>query len=372
MAEKTVPILDLRAQYAQIREEIRAAIDEVLESQHFIIGPQVKALEEEIARYCAAPFGIGVASGTDALILALHAAGLKPGDEVILPAFSYIATADSVSLLGGIPVFVDIDPDTFNLDPAQVEAKITPRTRAIIPVHLYGQPANIDPVLQIARKHRVPVVEDCAQAIGARYKGRRVGSFGEFGCLSFFPSKNLGGYGDGGMVLCQSEEHARNLRSLRAHGTVKDKYRSEQQGWNSRLDEIQAAILRVKLRHLDTWAAARRANAARYDKLLADIPGVKTPTILSGAEPVYHQYTVRVRNRDRVQRQLSEMGVSTIVYYPVPLHLQPMYSSLGYRPGSLPNAERASQEVLSLPIYPELTPAQLERVSECISQAACA
>lgn len=368
-SQDTVPALDLRAQYVEIAAEIRAAIDEVLVSQHFILGPQVKALEKELAQYSGAQFGVGVASGTDALILALHVCGIRPGDEVIVPAFSYIATADSVSLLGGVPVFADVDPDTFNLDPAQIEAKITPRTKAILPVHLYGQPADLDAILEIGRRRGVKVIEDCAQAIGATYKGRKVGSFGQFGSLSFFPSKNLGGYGDGGMVLCQSEDHAQQLRSARAHGTVKDKYRSERQGWNSRLDEIQAAILRVKLRHLDAWAEARRANAVRYNELLADIAAVKSPKVLPGTVPVYHQYTIRVANRDRVQARLMEMGISSTVYYPVPLHLQPMYASLGYRGGSLPNAERAAEEVLSLPVYPELTSAQITRVAEALSEA---
>lgn len=369
MAVNTIPVLDLKAQYATIRAEIRTAVDEVLESQHFILGPRVKALEEELARFSGCSFGVGVASGTDALILALHVCGLKPGDEVIVPAFSYIATADSVSLLGGVPVFADVDPDTFNLDPAQIEAKITSRTSAILPVHLYGQPADLDAILEIGRRRGVKVIEDCAQAIGAAYKGRKVGSFGQFGCLSFFPSKNLGGYGDGGMVLCQSEDHAQQLRTARAHGTVKDKYRSERQGWNSRLDEVQAAILRVKLRHLDGWAEARRANAVRYGELLSDIPAVKSPKVLPGTEPVYHQYTIRVANRDRVQERLTEMGISSTVYYPVPLHLQPMYASLGYQRGSLPNAEQAAEEVLSLPIYPELTSAQIARVAEALHEA---
>lgn len=369
MAQDIVPALDLRAQYAEIAAEIRSAIDEVLESQHFILGPQVKALEEELARFSGAKFGVGVASGTDALILALHVCGLKPGDEVIVPAFSYIATADSVSLLGGVPVFVDINPDTFNLDAAQIETKITPRTRAIIPVHLYGQPSDLDAISEIGRRHGVVLIEDCAQAIGATYKGRKVGSIGDLGCLSFFPTKNLGGYGDGGMILSPSEDYARQARSLRTHGTVKHKYTSERQGFNSRLDEIQAAILRVKLRHLDRWTAARQSNAARYDALLGNMRGVQIPRALPGVAPVYHQYTIRVQDRDRVQKRLGEMGISATVYYPVPLHLQPMYASLGYRRGSLPNAERAAEEVLSLPIYPQLTPAQIARVAEALAQA---
>ena len=300
-AQGAIPALDLRAQYAEIAAEIRAAVDEVLRSQHFILGPQVKALEEELARFSGAQFGVGVASGTDALILALHVCGIGPGDEVIVPAFSYIATADSVSGLGGVPVFVDIDHDTFNIDPLQIEAKLTSRTKAIVPVHLYGQPVDMDPVLAIARRHGLKVIEDCAQAIGADYKKRKVASLGDLGCLSFFPSKNLGGYGDGGMILSQSGDYAQQLRSLRGHGTSKHKYTSERQGWNSRLDEIQAAVLRVKLRHLDHWTAARRANAARYGELLEGVHGVQVPKVLPGVEHVYHQYTVRVHDRDRVQ-----------------------------------------------------------------------
>ena len=273
-----IPMLDLRAQYAEIREEIHAALQEVLESQHFILGPQVQALEEEIARYCGTRFAVGVASGTDALILALHAAGIAPGDEVLVPSFTYIATADSVSLLGAKPVFVDIQPDTFTIDPAKIESKITSRTRVILPLHLYGQAADMDPILRIAREHHLKVVEDNAHAIGATYKGGETGSFGDLGCLSFYPTKNLGGYGDGGMVVTGSEELAKRLRSLRSHGESR-KYFSEEQGWNSRLDEIQAAILRVKLHHLDAWNAARRANAARYDALLGRVPGVTTPRL---------------------------------------------------------------------------------------------
>jgi UDP-N-acetyl-3-dehydro-alpha-D-glucosamine 3-aminotranferase len=368
-AQSTIPALDLRAQYAAIRDEIRAALDEVLASQQFILGPQVKALEEELARFSGCQFGVGVASGTDALILSLHISGVGPGSEVIVPTFSYIATADAISVLGGIPVFVDIDPETFNLDPAQIEAKLTPRTKAIVPVHLYGQPAEMDSVLAIARQHGLKVIEDGAQAIGATYKGRKVASLGDLGCLSFFPSKNLGGYGDGGMILTQTSELAQELRSLRAHGTAKHKYLSERQGWNSRLDEIQAAILRVKLRHLEDWTTARRAHAARYNDLLSGVPGVRTPKVLPGVEPVFHQYTIRVSDRDRVQKRLAERAISTTVYYPMPLHLQPLYATLGVHGGSLPHAECAAEEVLSLPMYPELTAAQIERVAEALAEA---
>ncbi|MBI3406132.1 MAG: DegT/DnrJ/EryC1/StrS family aminotransferase [Acidobacteria bacterium] len=364
-----VPMLDLKAQYASIRKEIRAAIEAVLESQQFILGPNVKALEEEMATYCGTKFAVGVASGTDALILALHAAGVGAGDEVICPTFTYIATGDAISLLGARPVFADVFPDTYNLNPHDVEGRITSRTKAIVPVHLYGQPADMDPVMEVARKRGIAVIEDNAQAIGARYKGRRTGSIGEMGCISFFPSKNLGAYGDGGMIVTNSEKLADRLRSLRGHGTRTHKYLSEEQGWNSRLDEIQAAVLRVKLRHLDKWAEARRANAARYDKLLGAIPGVRTPQVAPWAEHVYHQYTIRVSNRDRVQELLAQEGVPSTVYYPVPMHLQVMFKSRGVGPGTLPFAERAANEVLSLPIYAELQQEQIERVAAALAKA---
>jgi UDP-N-acetyl-3-dehydro-alpha-D-glucosamine 3-aminotranferase len=363
-----IPMLDLKAQYGSIAQEVRAAIDSVLESQHFIQGSNVEALEEEIARYCGSRFAVGVASGTDALLLALHAVGVGPGDEVIVPSFSFIATADTVSLLGAVPVFVDVQSDTFNIDPALIEGKVTSRTRAIIAVHLYGQPADMDPILRIGREKQLPILEDSAQAIGARYKGRRVTSLGEAGCLSFFPSKNLGGYGDGGMIVTNSEELARRLRSLRSHGSTK-KYFSAEQGWNSRLDELQAAILRVKLRHLDIWNAARRANADLYDSLLGSIPGVIPPARAPFAEHTFHQYTIRVPNRERVQIELAAGGIASAVYYPVPIHLQPIYSSLAYRSGDLPETERASEEVLSLPMYPELSRDQIHAIALAIRSA---
>jgi dTDP-4-amino-4,6-dideoxygalactose transaminase len=366
-------MLDLRAQHSAIREEIRAAMDEVLDRQQFVLGPQVAALEEEIARFCGARFAVGVASGTDALILALRAAGVGPADEVVVPAFSYIATADAVSLLGARPVFADIRSDTFNLDEKKLESCFTPRTKAIVPVHLYGQPAEMDAILEIASRRGRPVIEDNAQAIGARYQGRRTGSIGAIGCLSFYPTKNLGGYGDGGMILTSDEQLAAALRSLREHGTRGHKYVSETQGYNSRLDELQAAVLRVKLRHLEKWQQARKAHAARYDELLGSIVGVTTPGVMAGCEHVYHQYTIRIAGgparRDAVQRALAVRGVASTVYYPVPLHLQPMFQSLGYAKGSRPEAERAAAEVLSLPVYPELTDEQIEHVARALREA---
>jgi UDP-N-acetyl-3-dehydro-alpha-D-glucosamine 3-aminotranferase len=363
-----IPPVDLKAQYASIQADIMAAINAVVEAQQFILGPQVSALETEVAEYCGARFAVGVASGTDALILALHAAGVGPGDEVLLPAFSFIASADTVSLLGAKPVFADIRPDTFNIDVDQLARLITPRTKAIMPVHLYGQPADMDPVLSIARTQGLKVVEDNAQAIGAKYKDKRTGSMGDFGCISFFPSKNLGAFGDGGMILTNSEGSADRLRSLRNHGSVK-KYYSTEQGWNSRLDEIQAAILRVKLRHLDAWAAARRGKAATYNRLLSGISGVVTPAVAPWAEHVYHQYTIRVPQRDHVQEVLAAHRIASTVYYPTPMHLQPAYHSLGYKPGDLPESEGAAAEVLSLPIYPELKEQQIARVAEVLGSS---
>lgn len=368
VANAQIPMLDLGLQLSGIRQEIKTAIDEVLDSQHFILGPNVKALEEDVAKYCERRFGVGVASGTDALILALRACEVGHGDEVILPSFTFIATADSVSLLGAKPVFVDIDPSTFCMDPSQLESKVTGRTKAIIPVHLYGQSADMEPILEFARKHNLKVIEDNAQAIGANHHGRRTGSMGDVGCLSFFPSKNLGAYGDGGMVVTNSEETARRLRSLRAHGATK-KYFSSEQGWNSRLDEIQAAILRVKLRHLDRWNELRRSRAACYERLLKHIPEVVCPKTADGNEHVFHQYTVRVANRDVVQKRLSAWGVASTVYYPVPIHLQPIFQSLGYTEASLPDSELAAKEALSLPIYPELTDEQIAYVVDALTAA---
>lgn len=363
-----IPILDLKAQYETIREEIRTAIDQVLEKQHFILGPEVKALEQEIAQYCGRKYGIGVASGTDALILGLKACGIGPGDEVIVPSFTFIATADAVSALGATPVFADIDPRTFNLNPSLIEPLINVRTRAIVPVHLYGQMADMASILELADAHKLKVIEDSAQALGATYDGRSAGSFGDVGCISFFPSKNLGGYGDGGMIVTDSEEMYRHLISLRAHGSAK-KYFSEEQGWNSRLDELQAAILRVKLRYLDQWCGQRVVTANRYNRLLRDLRGVVLPARDPLCEHVFHQYTIRVSRRDLIQKRLAEQGVSTMVYYPVPIHLQPIYSDLGLGPGSLPQTEAACHEVLSLPIFPEMTEEQCEYVAEALELA---
>ena len=364
-----IPILDLAAQFESIQAEVRAAVEQVLRGGHFILGPQVEAFEREIAAACGSLHAVGVASGTDALILALRAAGVQAGDEVIVPAFSYIATADAVSLLGAKPVFCDVLADTFNLDAAQIESRITARTKAIVPVHLYGQAADMARILPIARAAGLAVIEDAAQSIGATFQGQQAGSMGDFGCLSFYPTKNLGACGDAGAIVTSSPEAAARLRSLRGHGTATNKYISEEQGWNSRLDELQAAILRVKLRHLAKWTAARQAHAASYDRLLRGVQGVTTPRVAPGSTHVYHQYTIRVAGREQVQKHLAAAGIASAVYYPVPLHLQPMYGHLAYQPGSMPQAERAAIEVLSLPIYPELTEQQIERVATEVTQA---
>lgn len=363
-----IPLLDLKRQYDSLRDEVQRALAEVFESQQFILGPQLQALEAEIAAGVGTRFAVGVGSGTDALLLALRAVGIGLGDEVIVPAFSFFATAECVSLLGATPVFADIEPRTFNLDPESAAARITPRTRAIIPVHLYGQAADMDPILELGRRHNLRIIEDNAQAIGAGYRGRRTGALGDAGCLSFYPSKNLGGWGDGGMVTTDSEAIAQRIRSLRDHGAT-HKYRSQEIGWNSRLDEIQAAVLRVKLRRLQTWNEQRRRHAAAYDALLHAIPGVVTPAVSSRGEHVFHQYTIRVPRRDQVQKALAARGITTAVYYPLPLHLQPAYAALHCQPGSLPQAERACAEVLSLPIYPELSAEEIARVAAALSEA---
>src|SRR2546421_6739257 len=360
-----VPHLDLSAQYAAIGDEIRTAVERVMASQQFVLGREGTALEEEIAEFCGALHGVGLASGTDALILALRACGVHAGDDVLLPPFTFVATGSAVSALGARPVFADIRPETCNVDPAEFERRVTPRTRAIVVVHLYGLPAEMDPILAFAKSRKLPVIEDNAQAIGASYKGRRTGSLGDLACLSFYPTKNLGAYGDAGMVVTNSAELAARIRTLRNHGQSA-KYLSSEPGWNSRLDEIQAAILRVKLRHLSNWQRARQSHAAEYHRLFSQIPGIMPPLAPEGFEHVYHQYTVRIEQRDALQKFLSERKIGSAVYYPYPLHLQPLYSALGHKAGDFPHAERAAQEVLSLPMYPELRNEQIARVAENI------
>ncbi|HLJ23598.1 MAG TPA: DegT/DnrJ/EryC1/StrS family aminotransferase [Candidatus Acidoferrales bacterium] len=382
-ATNTIPMLDLRAQFDSIASEIRAAVEEVLTAQQFVLGPQGEALEREIAAACGVRHGIGLASGTEALELGLHACGVKAGGEVIVPAFTFIATGSAVSALGARPVFADVEPATFNLDPDQIESRITPRTRAIVAVHLFGLSADMDPIVAIGEKHGIPVVEDNAQSFGATYRGRKTGSMGRLGCLSFYPSKNLGAYGDAGMIVTNDDTLAARLRSLRNHGQTAQ-YLSVERGWNSRLDELQAAILRIKLGHMAEWTAARQAHARRYDSLLADLPGITLPRVPPGREHVYYLYTIRVAGRpggaarptggnelrsDIVQQRLKERGVASVVYYPVPLHLQPLYALLGGKPGDFRVSERAAREVLSIPIYPEMTAEQIERVAEELRKA---
>ncbi|MCU1241207.1 MAG: putative PLP-dependent enzyme involved in cell wall biosis [Candidatus Acidoferrum typicum] len=363
----SIPQFDLAAQFALIGDEIRDAVDRVLSSHQFILGREGAALEDEIARLCGVAHGVGVGSGTDALVLALRSCGVGSGDEVILPPFTFVATGSAVSALGAKPVFADIHPNTYNIDPAQLERRVTPRTRAIVVVHLYGLSADMDPIVHFARKKNLPVVEDAAQAIGAGYKGRRTGSLADVACFSFYPTKNLGACGDAGMIVTNSAERAAHLRILRNHGQA-EKYVSSEPGWNGRLDEIQAAIIRVKLRHLAAWQRARQTNAAEYTRHFSQIPGIMPPLVPEGYDHVFHQYTIRVEERDRLQSVLAEKKVGSAIYYPVPLHLQPLYASLGYKAGDFPHAEHAAQEVLSLPMYPELRQAQLTRVAEAVSE----
>jgi len=362
-----VPQLDLAAQYASIRAEIRTAIERVMASQQFVLGREGAALEEEIAKLSGVAHGVGLASGTDALILSLRACGVQPGDEVLLPPFTFVATGSAVSALGAKPVFADIRPDTYNIDASELERRVTPRTRAIVVVHLYGLAADMDPIMAFAKTHNLPVIEDNAQAIGASYKGRPTGSIGDAACISFYPTKNLGAYGDAGMVVTNSPQIAERIRTLRNHGQSA-KYFSSEPGWNSRLDEMQAAILRVKLRHLSNWQRARHSNAVEYCRLLNQIPGVMPPIIPDRFEHVFHQYTIRVERRDALQQFLSARKIGSTVYYPYPLHLQPLYASLGHKPGDFPHAERAAQEVLSLPMYPELPKEQIARVVDAIAE----
>ena len=364
-----VPLLDLVAQFAAIREEVLPALMRVAERQHFILGEEVAALEQAIAALSGTRHGIGCASGTDALLLPLRALGLQSGDEVITPAFTFFATAGTVHNTGGTPVFVDIDPATFNLSPAAVEAAITPRTRAIIAVHLFGQMAAMETIMAIAAKHGIPVLEDAAQAIGARRRidgaWHAAGSLGQVGTISFFPSKNLGAWGDGGMIVTQDDALAERLRRLRTHGGAKQ-YHHDEVGYNSRLDTLQAAILLAKLPHLAAWSAARREKAARYTEAFAGHPAICPPKTDPANEHIFHQYTLRVERRDALVAHLKSSGIGCAVYYPLALHLQPCFADLGYRRGSLPVTEAAMEAVLSIPIYPELTAAQQDAVVRAV------
>ncbi|PDW03609.1 DegT/DnrJ/EryC1/StrS family aminotransferase [Candidatus Viridilinea mediisalina] len=359
-----IPLLDLKAQYATLREELNAALLRVVESQHFILGPEVEAFEQAVATYVQCQYGIGVSSGSDALLAALMAIGIGPGDEVITTPYSFFATAGAIVRLGAKPVFVDIEPQTYNIDPHLIAAAISPRTRAIIPVHLYGQMAVMEPIMALAAQHNLIVIEDAAQAIGAEEQGRRAGSIGHMGCFSFFPSKNLGGFGDGGMVTTNDPELAKKLRLLRSHG-AEPKYYHQLIGGNFRLDAIQAAVLRVKLKYLDTWTTARQRNAARYRELLAAAgnPPVAPPLERPNVRHIYNQFVVRTPARDALMAQLKAQGIGCEVYYPLPLHLQACFATLGYQPGSLPESEAAAQETLAIPVYPELAEEQVAVVA---------
>lgn len=378
-----IPLCDVTAQFDELSEDITAAIESVARGGRYILGPNVKAFESEIAEFVGCAHAAGVGSGTDALHLALRALGIGPGDEVITSPFTFVATTEAILMVGATPVFVDIDPRTFNIDASLIEEKITDRTRAILPVHIYGQSCDMDVIMELAGKHGLHVVEDCAQAIGAKWKGRMVGSFGDAGCFSFFPSKNLGGIGDGGMVTSNSTEVYERVEMLRRHGG-RVKYHHEEPGLNSRLDELQAAILRIKFRRLEDWNGKRFHNACRYNQLLSTASGIVRPAEVSAngyvsptdagdANPdlttVYHQFTVQVENRDQVQASLSEAGVGSAVYYPVPLHLQKVHDNLGHQPGSFPHAERVCETCLSLPMFPHMTDEQIQSAASALISA---
>jgi len=360
-----VPLVDLVQQYHRCKDEIDKAVQDVMEKGQFILGENVEKLEQEVAAFCGVKHGIGVACGSDALHLALVACGIGPGDEVITTPFTFFATAGAIDRAGATPVFADIDPDTFNISPHQIDQKINDRTRAIIPVHLYGHPADMQPIMSTANRYGLRVIEDSAQALGATYRGQQVCSFGDLACISFFPTKNLGAYGDGGMVVTDDDELAERIRILRVHGSRR-KYYHQMRGYNSRLDELQAAILRVKFKHLVEWTEARVQTARTYSRMLSDLPGLVTPCVRDDAYHVYHQYTVRSDRRDELRAHLKKSGIGTGVYYPLSLHLQKVFSSLGYAEGDYPESERATREVLSLPMFPELSEEQVVEVVEAI------
>jgi dTDP-4-amino-4,6-dideoxygalactose transaminase len=375
----TIPLVDLKAQYDSIKDELDAAIRRVVQSGQFVLGPEVKAFEYEMASYCGTKYAVGVASGTDALHLALLACGIKAGDEVITTPFTFIATAESIAKCGATPVFVDIDMKTYNIDPEKIDQLVKSKARpksesesqsqsrvtAILPVHLYGRSADMDPILELAGRHNLKVIEDCAQALGAEYKGKRVGSLGDAGCLSFFPSKILGAYGDGGMVVTNDPEIAQTVKILRVHGSMTT-YQHIMHGFNSRLDALQAAILRVKLRHLDHWNELRRTKAASYTTLLNQLDGIDPPYFEKNCKSSCNYYTIRMKDsklsRDELRKYLESEGIQTMVYYPLSLHLQEVYKYLKYKSGDFPESERAQEQVLSLPMYPELSEEQIEEV----------
>lgn len=372
-----IPLLDLKAQYLTIKQEIKSALEEVLESQHFILGPKVAELEKSIAAYSGTKYAVGVSSGTDALLVSLMALDIKPGDEIITTPFTFFSTAGVIARLNARPVFIDIDPVTFNIDPQKIEPTITERTKAIIPVHLFGQCVDMDSLLYIAKKYNLKIIEDGAQSIGAEYKSKKAGSFGDFGIFSFFPSKNLGGFGDGGMVVTDDENFYEKIKSLRVHGS-KPKYYHKIVGGNFRLDAIQAAVLNVKFKYLDEWSRKRRENADYYDRRfretgLIDNGYIKTPVPIykeSGDRNyhIYNQYTIRTKDRNNLREFLEENGIATEIYYPLPLHLQECFRDLGYKKGDFPISEDAAETVLSIPVYPELRRDQQDYVIEEISE----
>ncbi len=359
-----IPLVDLKAQYASIKPEIDAAIQRVIDNTSFILGKEVSGFEKDFAAFSHAQFCVGIDSGTAALHLALLLCDVKPGDEVITTTHTFIATAEVISVIGAKPVFVDIDPRTYNIDPHQIERAITPRTKAIIPVHLYGQPAEMDPILDIARQHNLRVIEDAAQAHGAEYRGRRAGTMGDIACFSFYPGKNLGAYGDAGAIVTNHADLAERARVLRDHGR-RSKYEHQIVGYGYRLDALQAAILGAKLPHLEAWNARRRALADYYTELLTNLD-VVTPFVPPHITPIYHIYCIRHKNRDGLLKHLKAQGIEAGIHYPIPLHLQPVYQNLGYKVGDFPQAEKAASEILSLPIYPELTDAQVNQVVDVV------
>jgi dTDP-4-amino-4,6-dideoxygalactose transaminase len=361
-----IPLLDLKAQYRSISGQIDEAVKKVVESQSFVLGNEVEALEKEVAAYCRAGYGIGVASGTDALLLSLRGLGIGQGDEVITTPLTFMATAEAISNLGATPVLADIEPDTYNIDPSLIEEKITAKTKAILPVHIFGQCADMDPIMDLAEKKGLRIVEDCAQAIGADYKGRRAGSMGDAGCLSFFPSKNLGGFGDGGMVVTNDKELADRIKLLRVHGS-RERYYHETIGYNSRLDAIQAAVLRVKLKYLDEWLKARRSIADFYTNELAQI-GLITPDVPDYNVHTYHLYIITLPSRDKLLKRLESVGIGARVHYPVPLHLQKCYADLGHKRGDFPVSEKVSDQLIAIPLYPELSTEDRERVAGAVKE----
>jgi dTDP-4-amino-4,6-dideoxygalactose transaminase len=362
-----IPITDLKVQYTDLKIEIDSAIRRVIESGRFILGPEVESFEAELAQYCGTQFAVGVASGTDALILSLLACGIQPGDEVITTPFTFIATAEAITHCGAKPVFADIDSRNFNIDPGQIESKITPKTKAILPVHLFGQPADMGPIMSLAQKYKLQIIEDCAQALSAEYKGQKVGSIGDTGCYSFFPAKNLGAFGDGGAVTTNNPQIAEAIKMLRQHG-AKTQYFHIIPGFTSRLDAIQAAILRVKLKHLDNWSRSRRQMALLYTQMLAEIEGIEPPYIAGDVQTSANYYTVRLHNRNidrnELRKYLASKGIDTAVYYPQSLHLQETYKALGYKYGDFPQSELAQNQVLSFPLFPEISREQIVEVVE--------